>query len=201
MGSMKKPLIPLAMLTPPKPIGQMTDAERRAFAGKMFDAIAANYKPVPAIPQDAVRFYTDAAFGGLYRVDHKNWVAAGLSSAGWNDAPNVMRKFITGDNLSYVEVSSDRAVELAAKVGHDAAVLTLSGLPAAQKQGRCRTDAPSLPEEPLTPLGDIARQRARSRLRRAGIRASIGTPAGRIDRPSHRQGTKSLSDASKSNDH
>jgi hypothetical protein len=31
---------PLAILKPPKPTGQMTDAERRAFADQLFDAIA-----------------------------------------------------------------------------------------------------------------------------------------------------------------
>jgi hypothetical protein len=32
--------IPLAIVKPPKPISKMTDAERRAFADRIFDAMA-----------------------------------------------------------------------------------------------------------------------------------------------------------------
>jgi hypothetical protein len=38
---------PLAILAIPKPIGRMTDAERRAFADRIFDTIAKARVPNP----------------------------------------------------------------------------------------------------------------------------------------------------------
>jgi hypothetical protein len=36
---------PLVLVKPPKPMGEMTDAERGAFADDLFDMIAATRKP------------------------------------------------------------------------------------------------------------------------------------------------------------
>jgi hypothetical protein len=43
----KKPVLtPLAIIKPDKPIGEMTDEERRALANRLMDGIAATRKPV-----------------------------------------------------------------------------------------------------------------------------------------------------------
>lgn len=76
----------------------------------------------------AVEYFTDAEYGGLYRVDLRAVpdVAQALSPAGWVDVPNVARKMFTGDNLSFVPVDAERAGELAVLLAGSADVLAVA---------------------------------------------------------------------------